>query len=85
MATQRTTRTAGLTVLLLAALGLGAGGCANGGSSRTDYYAARGVHRPATAGDGSIVATTPQSGGATWSASLTFVPIADAGDFADGR
>ncbi len=85
MAMHRNTRSVGLGLLLLSLLGLGAGGCSSTGSARTDYYASRSIHRPAETGDGSVVALSPQDGSASWSASLTFVPIADAGDFADGR
>ncbi|VAX35925.1 hypothetical protein MNBD_PLANCTO03-1400 [hydrothermal vent metagenome] len=85
MATHRNTRSAGLGVLMLSLLGFGAWGCSSGGSARADYYASRSIHRPAQAGDGSVVALSPKGGSASWTASLTFVPIADTGDFADGR
>ena len=85
MATHRNTHSVGLGIgLLLSLLALGAVGCSSG-SARTDYYAARSITRAATPGDGSIVSMTPHNGSASWSASLTLVPIADAGDFADSR
>lgn len=71
--------------MLLFHLGLVAGGCTSGGSARTDYYAARSIRRNAQAGDGSTVGIAPQAGSASWSASLTFVPIAHADGLADGR
>lgn len=69
---------AGLALLVLA-------GCASSGSARTDYFVSRGTSHAAQQGDGSVVAVAPEGGDSTWSASLTYVPILDAGDFADSR
>jgi hypothetical protein len=83
MVVHRTVRSAGLVVLCLG-LG-GAAGCSGGGSARTDYFAARGIVRGATPGDGSVIAFGPKAAGAAWTAELTFAPTLAAGEqAADG-
>ncbi|MBK7405738.1 MAG: hypothetical protein IPJ41_14245 [Phycisphaerales bacterium] len=59
----------------------GLGGCA-GNSARNQYYASRAVVRQAEPGDGSVTALRPGAGEGLWSASLTFVPIDETGDYA---
>lgn len=83
MAIRQSLKTAGQgTVVVVVAMA--ANGCATG-SARTDYLVARNTTHKATQGDGSLVEFAPDGPNATWSASLTFVPILNAGDLADTR
>jgi len=82
MTTNRTTRTIGKGMLLLFLLG--AAGCSSGGSARTDYFAARSITRSAQPGDGSVIAIGPRATDSAWTASLSYVPTAESGDFAAG-
>lgn len=73
--------TAGLGCLAILALS----GCVGGGSARDDYYSARSIQFGADAGDGSVVAFGPAGDASTHAATLTFMPVGDGGDLADGR
>lgn len=52
---------------------------------RDVYYSSRTVHHPAEPGDGSIVAIGANTGESPYAATLTLVPITDAGDLAMGQ
>jgi len=71
-----------------AMLGLGlclllASGCQS--TVRDVYYSSRTVHHPAHPGDGSIVAIGAAASESPYGATLTLVPITDAGDLAMGE
>ncbi|MDQ7014034.1 MAG: hypothetical protein Q9O74_09085 [Planctomycetota bacterium] len=83
MAIRQSLKTAGQGTVVVVVV-LAANGCATG-SARTDYFVARSAAHQATQGDGSLVEFTPDATNPTWSASLTYVPILDAGDLADIR
>lgn len=81
MSIRRSVKTAGQGTVMVVVV-LAGSGCATG-SARTDYLVSRGAAHEAQRGDGSIVEFTPDRANSTWSASLSFVPILDEGDFAD--
>jgi hypothetical protein len=83
MPARRTTAGSGLRALLLTGP-LALAGCTDG-SARHDYFASRAVTHTAQSGDGSVVSLAPGGPDASWTASLTFVPLAGAGDLADTR
>lgn len=82
MAVRRVARSCGVGLLMLPLVA--AVGCSRGGSARTDYFAARSVSRSASPGDGSTIAFGPGASGASWSAELSFAPVAGDGDLAAG-
>ena len=83
MAIRQSLKTAGQGTVVVVVV-LAASGCATG-SARTDYLVARSAAHEAAQGDGSLVEFTPDGRNSTWSASLTYIPILDAGDLADSR
>lgn len=85
MSTRRTKFAAGLGLMILGAAWTPLTGCASSGSTREDYFTARAVSYTAQAGDRSVVALHPEEEGASWSASVTYVPLFDQSDVADGR